>query len=429
MSEKKKNLKIAMISCFSDPLAPVGGRQIGGASIYINELAKNLDNLDVSVDVFTRWDNRRSEQIARISKRAKVIRLKAGPRNFIPQENYSSYLAEFIENFLKYCREKKLEYDIIHTHQYASGLIGLRLKYILKLPLVHTFHSLGKVKLEAMGQNIDDPTNERFLIENKIISKAEKIIATSPQEKINIINLYNSKAENSITVIPAGVNLKRFTPIETNVARKKLGLGQDKKIVVFAGRMDENKGLTVLVEAVKLIKNYYPKVFEKLLVLVFAGDPRKERRKEKIEDSFRRQVIKLISSKKLKDKFVLSQAVDQEKLHYYYCAANLVAMPTYYESFGLVAVEAMACGTPVVVSDVGGLKWTVHNDLTGYKVTARKPLDLARKMVKILDNPELESRLGQNAEIYADQNFNWQIIANNIKKVYEELITDKKDLL
>lgn len=429
MSENNKNLKIAMISCFSDPLAPVGGRQIGGASIYINELAKNLDNLGVSVDVFTRWDNRRADQVARISKRSKVIRLKAGPRNFISQEDYASYMPEFIENFLKYCREKKLHYDIIHTHQYASGLVGLRLKYILKTPLVHTFHSLGKIKYQAMGKDISNENDERFLVENKIISNAEKIVATSPQEKVSIIKLYNKKNENNIVVIPAGVNFKRFTTLTKDIARKKLHIDKNKKIIMFAGRMDENKGLTVLIEAVKRIKNYYPKVYENLLVYVFAGDPRKERRKEKVEETFRHKVVKLMSECMVKDKIFLSQGIDQEKLHYYYCAANLVAMPTYYESFGLVAIEAMASGTPVVVSNVGGLKWTVQNNLTGYKVPAKNPLELARKMVKILDDPELEKRLGQNARIYVSQNFDWQNIAREIKKIYTDLVINKKDLI
>jgi len=411
----KKNLKVAIISCFSDPLSPLGGRQAGGVSVYIYDLVRALSKAGVSVDVFTRWENRKTDQIVKIAQRGRVIRLKAGPRHFIPHEEVGVYMPDFIEHVLSFARENKIKYDLIHSHQYISGMVALQLKYILKIPLIHSFHSLGKVKAQVQGC---DETLERYEVEQQILKKADKIIATSPQEKIDIINLYESDDEK-VSIVPAGVNLKRFSKLNLDLARKKTGIAKEKKVIVFAARMDINKGGLTLIQAIKKIKTYYKSIFKNLEVHIFSGDPRKSRSKEKKEANFRKKMNSEISRLGLSKTIKLSPALDQEKLHYYYSSANAVIMPSYYESFGLVAAEAMASGTPVIASNVGGLRWVVQDGITGFHAEPNNPKQFAQKIVEILIDKKLEERLRENCAIYAHQTFNWDNSAAKIKGIYE----------
>lgn len=420
MPQKTKQIRIAMISEHGDPLSPLGGQQSGGQNVYVYELARALSKLSIKVDVFTRWDNRKSAQIVRFAKRAKVIRLKAGPRQFVSKDKFGPLMPEFVEKFLEYTRVSKVKYDLIHSHYYYSGWAGLQLKNILKIPLVETYHSLGLLKKKAMGDKDTSPT-ERTEIERLIMNKADSIIATSPQEKISMKIEYGPRKDN-IVVIPCGVNLNRFFPIDRRVARKKLGLSLEKKIVLFAGKMERRKGGLTVIAAVKKIKKDCPEIYKQMEVYMFCGDPRKILKKEKQEQNYRDVLKSAIKEAKIEDKTKLMHGIEQNKLHYYYCASNVVMMPSYYEPFGMVAIEAMACGTPVVASSVGGLKWTIEDGVTGYHAKPKNPDKFAECVIKILKDPDLERCLGQNAAIYIRQNFSWPFITSDILQIYEKLI-------
>lgn len=425
MEKKYNQVRIAMISEHGDPLAPLGGQQSGGQNVYVYELAKSLSQLGVKVDVFTRLENKKAATVVRFAKSAKVIRLKAGPIKFISKDDYGPLMPEFVENFLRNSRENKIKYDLIHSNYYYSGWAGLKLKKILNIPLAHTYHSLGLLKKQAMGSNDTSP-QERTEIETDIINHADKIIATSPQEKLSMIKLYHANP-NNITIIPAGVNVRRFTPLSKELSRKKMHLPIDQLIVVFAGKMEERKGGITLITAVKEIKRQWPEIYSKLLVLMFSGDPRKQRGKESQESGARHYLKDAIIKEKVDDVVKLMPGISQDKLHYYYGAADVVAMPSYYEPFGMVAVEAMASGAPVVASNVGGLKWIVEDDITGFKAKPKDPKDLAQKIVRILSNQKLEDRLSKNSVIRAQRNFSWNIIAKNMLKVYKQLIDKNKE--
>lgn len=420
-AKEKTSLRIAMISSSSDPLAPVGGRQSGGASIYIYELAKILSKNGIYVDVFTRWDNRNADHIVRFAKRARLIRIKAGPRHFIPQEKLELYTPEFLEHFLSFTRENKLKYNLVHSHQYMSGRVGVQLKAILKIPLIHTFHSLGKVKgLSKISSSIP---YERFEFEKKIMETADQSIATSPSEKMNAINLYGVKGDN-ISVVPTGFNQKRFSKLDKKTIRKKLNIAEDSSVILFAARMDENKGSLTLLKTVSWMRTYHQKIFSNLHVYMFSGDPRKTRKTDEIESAFKRKLIKEISQHNLTDVVSLHPAVGQEELHRYYCAADVVVMPSYYEGLPLVSIEAMATGTPVVASDVGGLKWAIQEGITGYRAKVGNEKSFGQKIVHLLKHPEIIKRMGQNSYIIARQNYSWDIIAEKMTKFYKEAITN-----
>ncbi len=424
MAKKSDQIRIAMISEHGDPLAPLGGQQSGGQNVYVYELAKALSQLGAKVDVFTRWENKKSATTMRFARSAKVIRLKAGPVKFISKDDFGPLMPEFVENLLKYSRENKIKYDLIHSNYYYSGWAGLKLKDIFNIPLVHTYHSLGLLKRQAMGVNDTSPA-ERTKIETDIINQANMIIATSPQEKLSMLELYKARSEN-IAIIPAGVNLRRFTPLNKELARKEMKLPNDKFIVVFAGKMEKRKGGITLITAVKEIKNKYPEIYSNLLVLMFSGDPRKQRGKESRELGAMNYLKDAILKERVEDVVKLMPGIGQDKLHYYYGAANVVAMPSYYEPFGMVAVEAMATGAPVVASNVGGLKWIIEDDITGFHAKVKNAKDLSKKIVKILSNPKLEDRLGKNSIIRAQRNFGWNIISQKMLKVYKQLVDKNK---
>lgn len=412
--------RIALINEHAVPLAPKGGVQADGQNVYVYELSCALSRLGVKVDVFMRWDNRKSSPMVRFAERAKVIRLKAGPRHFVGRENLSPLMPEFVERFLEYCRVKKVKYDLIHSHYYHSGWAGMQAKNIFHIPHVCTFHSLGMVKKQAMG-GLDSSPSERIKIEEKLLEVTDEIIATSPPEKVSILELYKNKPKKMV-VISAGANLLRFTPLNQKNARQRLQLSLDKKIVVFAGRMDINKGGLVLIQAVNHIKKNWPEIFRKLEVLMFSGDPRKDRRKVKEEVKLKNEMINLIKKHKLENAIKLQNCINQAGLHVYYGAADVVVMPSYYESFGLVATEAMATGTPVVASNVGGLKWTIEDGITGFHAEPGNYRQFAKNIVKILKDPELQHRLGQNAIIHVQNNYNWDISARKILSEYESLV-------
>ncbi len=423
MSTNNNDLTIAMISEHNDPLTPLGGQQAGGQCVYVYELSKALSKLGVKVDVFTRWESRKMEQIVRFAKRAKVIRLKAGPRHFIIKDHFGPLMPEFVEKFLEFAREKKTHYNLIHSNYYFSGWAGLQLKNILKAPMVITFHSLGLIKKKALGERDPSPS-ERTKIEKQVMDEANKIISTSPQEKKDMLSVYKTD-ENKIIVIPPGVNLKIFKPMETSTAKKKLNIPQKKKVVVFAGKMERRKGSLTLVAAIQEIKKHWPKIYKDLEVLMLSGDPRKGLKKEKRETADRHNLQEAIHEMSVEDKVKLMPGVEQDVLHDYYGAADVVVMPSYYEPFGMVAIEAMATGTPVVASNVGGLKWSVREGVTGFHAEPKDEKDFAKKIVKILKDPELAERLGKNAIIRARKNFSWPLVTKKVLKAYKNLIFEE----
>lgn len=415
---KTPPLRVAMISEHGDPLAPLGGQQSGGQNIFVFELARSLSKQGVRVDVFTRWDNRKASQIVRFAKYAKVVRLKAGPRHFIPKDKFGKIMPEFVEHLLEYTRLKKTKYDLVHTHYYFSGWAGMQIKNIFKIPQIHTYHSLGLTKAKVEK---DASFSDRKKIEKKILDISDRIIATTGQEKKTLLSL-GKYSKEKVSVIPAGVNLHRFTPKNKMAIRKKLGLSEKKKIIVYAGRMEKNKGGDILVQAIDQIKKHYPKVFSEIEVYMFSGDPRKIQKREKEEQTLRRRIRQLISDSNLGETIKLHNGITQEKLHYYLTAADLVVVPSFYESFGLIAIEAMASGTPVVVSNVGGLKATVKDGVTGFHAQVGKPSDFAKKMVKVLKNDKLAKRLSQNAIDRVHKNYDWDRIASETLDVYKEVV-------
>lgn len=416
--------RVLMISEHGDPLEPLGGQEAGGQNVFVYELSRALSKRGVKVDVYTRWDNRRLAEVVRFAKRAKVIRVRAGSRYFIRKDLLGPHMPEFLENVLRYTREHKYQYDIIHAHYYFSGWVAARLTEILKIPFIVDFHTLGYLKHQALGDKDSSPS-ERIKIEKEVMEKADLIIATSPEYKKSMIEHYTISA-GKIYIMARGVSLKKFRPLDKIKMRQSLGLDLKSKIVLFAGKMEERKGGLTLLKATKYIIDRFPDLAELLKVYMISGDPRKERKKEVQEASFRHIIKSTIKKLKL-EKFVhLMPGLPQEMLHKWYVAADVVAMPSYYEPFGMVAIEAMASGTPVIASRTGGLQWTVMHRLTGYLFKPKRHRELAKRITKVLLDNELRKRMSLNANDHINHDFSWESVAERTIDLYKSVLEQRE---
>ena len=255
-------MRILLISDHADPLAEIGSKEAGGQNIYVFYLAKFLCRLGIFVDVYTRWDRRNKKEIIKLNGHLRVIRVKAGSKKYMPRDNFIGVVDEFAKNVAKRIKTEKIEYDIIHTNYWYSGIIGLKIAQFIEKPLVHVYHSIGKVRFESLKnlklqESDSDFFKRRMIAEKEIAQKASGIIATSPVEKTIIKNLFGIR-EEKIKTIPIGVDIKIFKPIKTGKARRLLGINDKKKIILYVGRIEWRKGIGTLIYAFKEVIKRYP---------------------------------------------------------------------------------------------------------------------------------------------------------------------------
>lgn len=327
---------IALISVHGDPAADVGHESAGGQNIYVRQLGEALAAAGWHVDMFTRKTDPNDPDVIEHSPHCRTIRLQAGPLTYIPREKLFETLPKFVEAFKAY--HAKYGYPLIHTNYWLSGWVGWQLRQQFNFQWLHTYHSLGVVKYQVASEQAQrDET--RLMVEKAILENADCVIVTSPQEEA-YLRRWVSKAGQT-RLIPCGTNLKLFYPVAD--ARAQLNLPADEPIVLYVGRFDRRKGIETLVAAMAQIP-------QGQLLLVGGSDPQRS------DGAERRRIEGLVQEYNLGDRVTFVGQIDHEYLAVYYSAANVCVVPSYYEPFGLVAIEAMACGTPVIASAVGGLQ-------------------------------------------------------------------------
>ncbi|WP_422122200.1 glycosyltransferase [Planococcus sp. X10-3] len=404
--------KVLFVSDHGDPLAKLGGKQAGGQNNYVKQLALALDNKGVQVDVVTHWCEDSAPRIENFGKACRVIRIEAGYKGFVSKNEMHSMLSAFYDE-LKEALPLDT-YDIVHTHYWLSGLIGMRLKEEFNLPFVHTSHSLGWAKEEATG--IEDDT--RTQAETAILQKADQVLATTNSEKYLIKKQVDSPSP--IKVIPIGVDEAfRVRGSRTHIRKK---LGYSSPLFVFAGRLEETKGIFTLLNAFKLLVEKTSETSQPRLVLA-GGEP------DAIDP-----VTNLPKSHKIKKALRgIEEHVEflgpksQEELALLFNSATATIVPSFYESFGMVAAEAQACGSPVIASNVGGLKNVVQDGVTGLLVETRNAVDLAVAMEVISVNSLLAQRLSRQAVEVAKKDFHWPLISDRVLKMYEVVNNEQRN--
>jgi D-inositol-3-phosphate glycosyltransferase len=397
--------RIAVISAHTSPLAALGGRETGGMNVYVRELSRELGARGYEIDVYTRRTSAAGPAVQPFGPNARVINVDAGPRDTIDKANIADHLDEFGRNVLAFARRDAVTYDMVHSHYWMSGAVALRLCERWGVPHVAMFHTLGEVKMRA--RVTEHEPQARIEAELAIAGAADRIVVASRHEQHLLTSLYSANG-GKIAVVPCGVDLERFFPIDKQAARTKLGLRDGERIILFVGRIEPLKGIDILINAAAQLHED-----ENFRVLIVGGDARAEAEVATLRALAERLDIDHHIS------FV--GAVAHEELPMYYNAADVCVVPSYYESFGLVAVEAMACGVPVVASRVGGLTSTISDGETGYLIPWRCPEPFAERLELLLDNDELRQSFGR-AGREAVERFRWANVADAVAGLYEELL-------
>lgn len=408
--------KISFISIHGDPLAALGGPHHGGQNVYVKELSRHLGALGQEVDVYTRWEDPEQPEMESYSRGTRVVRIPVGPSEIIQKEKILGMLKEIAEWIPSYQIKNGLRYQLVHSHYYLSGAVGIHLKKTWGIPLVHTFHSLGAVKGETLGFQDLSP-DARIVIEKKICLAADRIIATNPQEQQDLIRSYQADPDK-IIVIPCGVNLKLFHPLPQHEAKSEIAFSADSFLIAYVGRLEERKGIHTLLEAVHLIDD------PRLQVVIVGGTPSEKpflSWKDLTVEPYS-QYISLIEDYGIENQVTFTGGKPQDQLSKYYSAADVTVVPSYYEPFGMTAIEALACGSSVIASRVGGLKTTVKENHVGALFDARDPTQLAEKIKILLDQPAMNAEFRKNARPYVEENFSWKSISNTVAEVYQGLL-------
>ena len=414
-------MRILIISDHSDPLAKIGSKEAGGQNVYLYYLGKTLGQAGVKVDVFTRWDQRNKKHIVNVSPNFRVIRIKAGRKGFLERDKFLHVLDEFTDNILKFVAEEKKAYDIIHSNYWFSGLSGLKIKSLLHLPLVHVYHSIGEVRFRVLKKFKLQKRDyfyfqKRVESEKKIAQESDSIIATSPEEKRTLLKLFKVDPKK-ICMITIGVDRQVFRPMNQLKARRKLGLSETKKLLVYAGRIEWRKGVATLLYSLKEILKTHPDT--KLYVIGGA----KTAGLKKLEQAELDRQAGIIAELGLEGRVCYPGPKTHKRLRLYYNAADVCVVPSYYEPFGIVPIEAMACGTPVVASKTGGLSYSVKNNHTGFLAKPKNYMDLAEKINLVLHRGK--NYFQKECLKSVKQKFDWPNIAQEYIK-YFKILTQKK---
>jgi len=398
-------LKIAMLSIHSCPLGKLGGENTGGMSVYIREFARELGSRGHRVDVYTRIHKPVHDQVIEIEQNARLIHLRAGEEE-IPKLAIYNHIVDFALDLENFRKQNGLRYDLIHSHYWLSGLAGERLQHWWDVPHVMGFHTLGAVK-NAVGIGQVEP-ELRIRSEMELVKDCHRIIASTGKGKEDLIYYYDASPE-AISVIPCGVNLDLFRPIKREIARCYLGL-KGESIVLFVGRIIPLKGIDNLLKAMSHLKRK-----QRTKLIVIGGDEHSRAEMQSLKD--------LSLSLKIHESVIFLGLVKQEMLPFFYSAADLCVVPSYYESFGLVVLESLACGTPVVATEVGSAESIIRQGETGYIVTDNDSCHLADKMALLL------SRSGRNTEVVdlaraSVTKYSWSNITEAIIGEYRDILRD-----
>lgn len=402
---------IALISDHADPAAAIGAEEAGGQNVYVRQVGEKLAALGWQVDMFTRKTNPDDPKIVQHSPHCRTIRLKAGSEQFIPRDQLFEHMPEFVQSFQTWQSKQSISYPLIHTNYWLSAWVGLELRKHSQIQLIHTYHSLGFVKYSSVPVR-PAIAQTRLGIEQQILEQASCVVATSPQEEDSLRQLVSHRG--NIEIIPCGTDTDNFHLMSKTEARTKLGLDLQEKIVLYVGRFDPRKGIETLVRSCAKLKSNYSAP----LKLVIVGGSSHER----CDGEERARIAQIVQEVGLEEQTLFAGQIGHHRLPLYYAAADVCVIPSHYEPFGLVAIEAMACGTPVVASDVGGLRFTVLPEETGLLVSPKDTDAFASAMQRILSDELWARKLRRQACANVNQRFSWTGVGIQLSDLYRRLL-------
>jgi D-inositol-3-phosphate glycosyltransferase len=407
MSSHNVSPKIAVLSMHTCPLAPLGGWETGGMNVYVRELGRALAARGASIDIFTRRQAADVADVVEYAPGVRVIHIDAGPHRHVDKYDILDYLPDFACGIQRFRALTGASYDLIHSHYWLSGRLGLLFADRWGVPMVSTFHTLAQLKNRVAESAAEREQAVRYEIERRTMAGSDRIVALTDVDRQQMVRHYGVQAP--IVVVPGGVDLERFSPQPQSAARAALGLRHDRKVLLFVGRIQRLKGLEVLLRA-------FAQLAEIDAELLIVGG----RRGTNYESREITRLQHLASKLGVADRTRFVGAVPHEELPTYYSAADVSVMPSSYESFGLVAVESLACGTPVVATRVGGLTSIVSDGETGLLVPWRDAELFAERLRAILSDSALHGRLAAHARDSV-LGYGWDRIADEHLALYAEV--------
>ncbi len=410
--------RIAILSVHTSPVAPPGGKKVGGMNTYVREIAQEFASRGIAVDIFTR---RTSDEIPYIDTSlgsgVNVIAIEAGEVATLGTTDIFPHLQQFTARVIAYTIRQNISYDLIFSHYWLSGWVAQKLKEAWGTPFVQMFHTLGHMKNRIPSVTSPVP-EQRIRVETQVIEWADAIIANTRAEQSQLLWLYRAD-RRKIAVCPPGVNTNRFYPLSQATARQQLNVPTDDNLLLFVGRIEPLKAVDSIIEALGILREKHPKLLQKTRFAVIGGNPSDK------TDPDMRALQQLTNNLNLNNTVSFLGAKSQSELTQWYAAATAVIMPSEYESFGMVALEAMATGTPVIASEVGGLAYLVKNNETGYLVPSRAPDSLANRIVDVLANPSQRQAMATEAATLA-KTYAWEVIAGRLLMTFEEILRGER---
>ena len=412
------NRRIATVMVHTSPLDQPGTGDAGGMNIYVTESAKRIAAMGVDVDIFTRRTNEEVEDVVEIAPNVRVKQINMGPVHGVTKEQLPALIPALSAEFSQIL--SKENYDVVHSHYWISGKIAMPAVAKLSIPLVHTMHTMARVKNLNLAEGEVPEPMIRVQGETQVVAAATALIANTDAEAASLVSLYDACPDN-VSVVSPGVDLYSFTPgAGRAAARAAIGLPADAHVLAFVGRIQPHKGPEVLIRAVAEMLSHSPHLRGKLIVLIMggasgAGTGEVERLKD------------LTSWLGISDVVRFSLPVTREDLPQWYRASDLVCVPSYSESFGLVALESQACGTPVVATAVGGLRTAVADGISGVLVDGHDPKAWSSVIARLLNEPQRRVLLSMGAIEHASH-FGWDATARGTLDIYDRVKFDKASI-
>ena len=403
--------RVALISYHSSPLDEPGIGDAGGMTVYVRAVTDAMARRGVRTDIFTRATSSSTRPID-LAPGVRVIPVEAGPMEAIPKESAARYIDDFVAHIRAYSLANRASYDVVHSHYWQSGLAAKALARAWGIPMVHSHHTLGRVKNNALAPGERPESALRLVGEEETIAEADVLVASTDEEWSQLSCLYGADHDRLKTIHP-GVDRALFHPGDRHEARRSLALG-DEAVMLYVGRVQPLKGLDLLIESAARLA---PKLKRGLSFLI-AGGASGPSGTDELD-----RLTKLVAERGLHHVVRFVGARPHRELPVFYRAADVVAVASHSESFGLSALEAHACGTPVVATAVGGLSYIVRDGLSGFLVNSRDPEKFAERLLATVGDARVHAAMGSEATRAASR-FSWDATADSLLELYECLVAE-----
>lgn len=413
-----------MISVHTSPLAALGGVDAGGLTVYARELARQLADRGVQVDIFTRRFDPDTPEVVAVGDGVNVVSITAGPVEPLSKNDLFCYLPEFASEVALYSLRHGVRYDVIHSHYWLSGWVAHLLKRYWNAPSVHMYHTLAHLKNEVLnGAQRESPL--RIRIERELLNVLDHVVAPNPDERAELVWGLGAR-DAQICTIPPGIDLDMFYPDNAERARKELDLPEN-PLVLYVGRIDRIKGIDMLLDSFRVLsdRSEHDELPPKLVLI--GGTITNSAGGVSVGDDLQ-PIVERARKLGIEDDILFRGSQPQEVLPQYYAASTVCVVPSLYESFGLVAVEAMACGLPVVATRVGGMKFTIEEGISGLLVPRQDVSAMADALARVIGDPDLRSTLQVGARQAAIR-FSWHTVGAAVLNLYERLVDGERENL